>query len=435
MPNTGWDPPQHGDPTDVSGGGLDPSAYYALSPGGRFPGDLWFYLEQLAAADPGVGRTDPAAPKPDYTAPGWLKNLPGAGGKLAAFLAKLHERGVRAGGLGPVSDPLSPNPYTGYSGPGAVYGPAGGPLHGLLDQGNPSILDDVGYPPQAANDTGPPAVEGGGGGGGGGKALEWDFQPTQGMTYKPQFVGWEPTAPFTVGTHSAGKSSLTPAKLPPPPKGKKPPKKPKQPAGGAPPGPGPRPGVRPPPGGGGIPLPFDPGVGEPLPRDDSDAALARELMAILDPGGTGLPRELLALIKPDMSGLREGDPADMSQIFKGTPGWVYDPTLSNEPGGFPFATPRGQLPGEHDDDYTAYLHDRGFSNESIYGIMNGWGTGPVVSGPQGGDYHFANTGTPTWGSSGSFPGQAAGDGRPSNAAGGGHTDPNQRMLISPFPFI
>ncbi len=390
MPYSGADPYEHGTTFDPVGQSLDWSTYHLLSPGGRFPNDLGMFLEWLAASDPGPGR-DPGSPNPGFEIPSDIEERKGI---LAAILRQI-ERDQRAGGIGPVSNPLEAGPpYLTWSGPGARFGPEGGPLHGLLDQGGDRLLDrDYGPEPAPPSGAEPPK----GKGGGGEPKFNFQFQPYEGTTYTPQFQGWDPTQPFTNARPPSGpgKSSITPAPgapvLPP---GKKP---------------------KPPKGGGGGKVPAGPGGGPGAPGGGGKGGGPQQEAATTPPGGTPGPSgpagppptlaEVLAGLRtifdqnPDAPGLnpaaflREGGfrGYDPGFLDKGTPGWTRDPSLGIlNTAGMPRQTPRSKEGGESLDEYMTYLHDLGYDNESILGLLNKWGAGEVMRDPFTGDLGFSN---------------------------------------------
>lgn len=387
MPQTGFDQyePGGGNLFDPAGNSLNLSDYYLLSAGGRFPGDLNAFLEYMAAMDPGPGRESPGAPNPDYNVPDWLQKLPGPLGSIIGKLLSGHERNVRAGGIDPVSNPLEAGPaYFPWSGPGARFGPEGGPLHGTLDQGGDRLQDRDYGPEPPTSDTSPPKSKGGGGGGGN---FNFQFQPYEGMNYTPQFVGWDPTQPFTAGKQSGpGKSSISAApQAPAPPPGKAP----KPPKGGG--GGGKVPGGPGAPGGGGkgggpqqeksTAPPAGPAGPPPTP-----AEVMAGLKSIFDQNPDAAGMNLAAFLRE--GGFRGYDPGF---IGKGTPGWTRDPSLGiMNTAGFPRQTPRAQDAGESMDEYMTYLHDIGYDQESILGLLNKWGAGEVMRDPFTGELNFGN---------------------------------------------
>lgn len=434
MPDSGGGDFESGAPIDVSGGGLDPSAYYALSPGGAFPGAQQNYLAWLSGVSRGT-----AGSNPDFELPDWLTNA----GKGTGILSKFINWNAQNGGVGnpPTGFGLGNTggyPYQTYSGPGAAYGPQGGPLSGLLDQGNPNNVDGptstVNVPPNTNKSPRPR-----GGGGGGSVAPNFTFTPYAGIGFKPSFVGWQPITPGTPGPYAptqfvtpggrAGPSNTMPAPgsgTPPAPaanphptgkwrgpnKGK--PFGPRPGAPGAPAGPG---GNSPngPPGSAG-------GPGGPL---NPDAALH----------GPG-PNSAIDHRDPTFSGYNPNN------LDKATPGWQLDPSTGiNNTAGMGAPTLPAPKNGESWDDYYNQLHDLGLSGDTIAAVLGpygytqhgagsgesngnaqgpsswswGWGTGPVVGGPNDpGGYHFANQGI--------GPGGFGGGADNFGASGGGKTD-------------
>ena len=385
MPFTGFDPFEPGGPIDASGGGLDPSAYYLLSPGGRFPGDLANYLEYLASR--GNGETA----NPDYKLPDWATNLPGWFGRIA----RAHQWNVQNNGPGTVAEPLGGYPYSFFSGPGAWYGPPGGPLHGVADQGTDRFLDGPDAPPPG----GDPGSGGGRRGGGGGG--EWNGPsglPTYGgLNFTPQFLDWQPLAPRAT-------SATPPTRFVP---GAGSSIRPAAPAPGRPTGGGrqerPPKGATPPPGAG------RPGRGAPAPqpagnpRQGAPASGSDPFLAWLE-SMLGGPLGSDARHTPFGAVLRDGYAGvDVGNIDRGTPGWRRDPTTGvHDTSGMPLPTPRPPQSGESESGYIDYLHGLGFGVEDIFGILgdrgfhrnddgnwnwSGWGTGPVVRGANG--YEFA----------------------------------------------
>lgn len=407
MPYTGYDP---FGPQDPSGGGLDPSLYYALSSGGRFPGDEQNYLEYLAAQSRGT-----AGGNPDYDVPDWLTRL----GRIGRLLGS-HERNVQRGGEGQAPSDVGGYPYHFFSGPGASYGPPGGPLHGLVDQGRPTDPWDGPDRPQGGSTGG---GDGKGGRGGGGPKFNFNFTPYAGMQHQSSFVDWQPTQAFAGSSgptrFAQGQgSSSRPAQTTPP-----------LGAGG---------GVRlPGVGGGGGQGGGRGGAGQggqgrgggrggggkgggknTKPTQTDPAA---EFLSWLF-GSRGEGNRWGAAPGP---GLRPniGGGVDVNNIDKGTPGWMQDPTTGIwDTRGMPNATPFGPNPGESFDSYLGRLHDSGLDSEAIGGLVGpygfhqnekgeweqGWGTGPVIRGPGG--YQFANENRGGGGSTG-----GGGGGNKSNA--------------------
>lgn len=80
---------------------------------------------------------------------------------------------------------------------------------------------------------------------------------------------------------------------------------------------------------------------------------------------------------------------DTGYTFRGTPGWMSDPTTGiRNTAGMPLPTAPARSQFGTDDEYIGALHDLGYDMESIIGMMNPWGTGGVVRGSDG--YMFAN---------------------------------------------
>lgn len=416
MPYTGYDP--YG-PQDPSGGGIDPSLYYALSPGGRFPGDTQNYLEYLAAQSRGT-----AGGNPDYDVPDWMTRLGRIGRMLGA-----HERNVRQGGEGQAPSDVGGYPYQFWSGPGASYGPPGGPLHGLVDQGRPTDPWDGADRPQGGGTN---ADGGKGHGGGGGQKFNFNFTPYAGMQHQSSFVDWQPTQAFSGSSGPTrfvlGRGSTSmPATKPPPPLGG---------GFGAGGGGGKGGGGR---GGGGKGGRGGGGAGGGKNGKPTGPASG---------GGSGDPNldflSWLVSSRGDPNrwgaamgpGLRQniGGGVDPNNIDKGTPGWMQDPTTGIwDTRGMPNATPSGPEPGESFDHYLTRLHDSGLDSEAIGGLVGpygfhqtdagdweqGWGTGPVIHGPDG--YQFANA-------AGGKAGLNGGLGGP-NGGGGGGVAPNAGDMI------
>lgn len=442
MPYTGFDP--YGPEPDPSGGGLDPSFYYAASPGGRFPGDEQNRLEWQAAHSRGT-----AGGNPDYDVPDWATRL----GKFGRLLG-LHERNAQQGGEGQEPGAVGGYPYHFFSGPGASYGPPGGPLHGLVDQGRPGDpWDGADRPEYVPQDTGSGKKKHGGGGGGGG--FNFAAMPAyQGIQHQGSFVDWQPTQPFGAASGPTrfvpGQGSSTPRPIAAPAAG-----------GAGKPGVGGQRGA----GGGGVGGVgggAGPGKGRGGKGAGTGAGTGKGKPGKLTPGsprpnGSGNPLDsLLAwLTGRDRVGpggsLRDsiGGGVDPNNLDMGTPGWMRDPTSGvHNTGGFPGATPFAPNPGENFDSYLTRLHDAGFDSGSIGGMLGpngfkqndqggwewGWGTGPVVRGADG--YQFANQGpsfdvhvggspqdqTP-WYHQGTQGGRGGGGGAGGRAGGAGNTGP------------
>lgn len=423
MPDTGGDPGggfgTGGQPIDVSGGGLDPSAYYALSPGGAFPGDEQNLLAWLSGVSRGT-----AGANPNFQLPSWILNS----GKGTGALSKFIQWNATHGGVGDPPTGFGTGqsggyPYQLYSGPGAAYGPQGGPLSGLLDQGNPNNFDG---PTDPAGGSQPPGKGGKvkGKGGGGVAAPNFTFVPYQGIGFKPSFVGWQPIAPGTPGPYpptqfvSPGGRAV-PSNAAPPAAPAGPPSAPARTPTGFWRGPNkgkpqtPR-GGKSPAGGAGV-------AGGPGPLNP-DALLH----------GPG-PNNVSDHRDPTFSGY------DPNTLDKGTPGWLKDPTTGiNNTAGFPGPTIPPPAQGQSFADYLGTLHDLGLNTDTIASLLGpygftqtggagrggnpsdqgppswnwGWGTGPVVGDAGGGNYHFANQG----------PGAGGGGGGDFGASGGGKID-------------
>lgn len=393
MPYSGWDPQQPGAPPsaiDPTGHSLDPSTYYALSSGGRFPGDVWAYLEGQAAMDPSADRSGNRA-NPDYNLPAWLERVPGRMGNIIARLVRGHEWNVRNNNDAALPNPLEAgNPYQGWSGPGARYGPEGGPLHGTLDQGSDHLGDfDYGIWPDGPN--APANNNRRRRGGGGGDFGPLNFQPYGGTPHQSQFVDYQPIAPFSVDN--------SPTRMVPGRGG--------TPVGGTPvggggvgqpavPTPGGGRGERPRPNG----QPSGRGAGASTPPAGAGGRPRGGAGAGTSPFSGNLPPELVELLmgdgSPVLPPLRDradfhtGQHGfDVGYTFRGTPGWTTDPTTGIlNTAGMPRATPPSRGMFSTDDEYITALHDLGWDNESIIGLMNDWGTGGIVRGPEG--YMFAN---------------------------------------------
>jgi hypothetical protein len=398
MPFTGYDPfgpfvP--GGVIDVSGGGMDPSYAWSLAPGGRFPGDDYYYGEYLAGSSRGTHTGNP-----QYDLPDWMTRA-GKPGRVLGW----HERNVQSGGAGQAPHSPGYGTYQFWSGPGAAYGPVYGPTRGLVDQGRPpgTAWDGPEWKPEGTSTSKPGKGKGKGGGGGG----KFVFTPYAGINHQSQFVdmqpiGWgeqatEPTR-FVPG---AGSSTPRPAPAPAPGPGR--------PGGGGqgrrgrggsggrgggpggPVGPG-RPGNQ-----GGRPG-FPGGPIHPMPGE---------------PGMRGRPTDLIGGPGALTSGFRNGifGGVDTNYLDMGTPGgWIRDPSFGTmNTSGFPTQTVPAPRPGESFDSYMTRLHDAGFGNADIGNLVgpggfnnesgewqwDGWGTGPVVRGEDG--YTFARQGSPAAG--------------------------------------
>lgn len=432
MPDTGYSPGGDfgtgGQPIDMSGGGLDPSAYYALSPGGAFPGDEWAYLQWLSGVSRGT-----AGANPSFQLPDWMLHASGGKGALSKFVQwNATHGGVGNPPTGFGTGESGGYPYQLYSGPGAAYGPQGGPLSGLIDQGNPNNIDGPSDPAGGSQPAGK-GTKPKGHGGGGAAAPNFTFSPYQGIGYKPSFVAWQPIAPGSQGPYpptefvspggrAVPSNSVAPLapqtagpKVNPHPTGKW-----RGPNKGKPLGKGGKPPAGAP-GAGGPGGPGGPGGGSGDPLD----------LLLHGPG----PNNVSDHHDPTFSGFNPNN------LDKATPSWVLDPTTGiNNTAGFPGATIPAPKEGQSWDDYYSALHDAGFNMDTIGSLLGpygfeqtggagrggnpseqgppswkwGWGTGPVVGDPGGGGYHFANQGGPGGGAG--APGGGWG------ASGGGHPD-------------
>jgi hypothetical protein len=379
MPYTGYDP---FGPQDPSGGGIDPSLYYALSPGGRFPGDTQNYLEYLAAQSRGT-----AGGNPDYDIPDWMTRL----GRIGRLLGS-HERNVQQGGEGQAPSDVGGYPYQFWSGPGASYGPPGGPLHGLVDQGR---MGDPWDGPDRPEGGSPPSKPHHGGGGKGTPNFGATWQPYQGMQHQSSFVDWQPTQSFSGSSgptrfvQGQGSTSMParPQSMPPLGNGGRHGHGGGSGGGGGSAGGGHRGGA----GNGGA------GGGKNNKPPDDVAGFLDWLA-----GSRGQPNRWGAAPGPGLrDDIRGG--VDVNNIDRGTPGWQEDPTTGTwDTRGMPNATPTGPEPGESFDHYLTRLHDSGLGADAIGGLIGpngfhqnengdweqGWGTGPVIRGTGG--YEFAN---------------------------------------------
>lgn len=417
MPWTGYDPQQSGGPIDVTGGGMDPSYAWALTPG-RFNGDEWAYLEYLAAKDPSASRTadgiGPGDADPNYKAP----KLPGNGAlsKIINALLALHQKNVTDhSGLSNPGDPQQGNVQSAFSGPGAAYGPLTGPTRGLFDQGNDGIFDG----PEGRGDLGTVggAPSGGkhhGGGGGGYTGPSGPVVPTA-QPYQAHFLAWQPTNTGTPRfTGPAGPTSPAPAPAAAP--GKQPPPGGYQGrwrgpnrggsgAGSSSPSPAADGGGATSSGGG------DLSVAEAARQLGLDPKTINDLIAGVSGSGVaagnvpeGGPRGRYDFGQNDFLGY------DTNMLSMNAPGTLRDPSFGvYDTSGMPNPTPFMKNPGETSDDYMTRLHDAGFGMDDIGKLMSmqsGWGGwGTVVGNQGGGGYHFANQ-------------QPAGGGGGSNAMGG-----------------
>lgn len=447
MPDSGNDPQQSGSLLDGSGGGSDTSLYQLLSPGGRFYGDISNYLGFIQAKNTGGqlgnGNEDVSNIQ-----------LPSNYGKLISALLNGLVNNARQGGAGQApGNPLTDGgyPFQLYSGPGASFGPKGGSLNGLLDQGNLSPVDGTDNPFNHLDTAGIPTDNGGGKKGGGGGGGSFSFTPYGGVPFTASFVGYSPTQPGAV-QHAApiiqslvNSGSIT-----------APPSSPGKQGGGSGSGTGgsgsgggghraptwqvggtppaiptggiqrpdgriidkngntiwaPAPGQKVTSGGGG------PGSGNA--GASTNPTGAGQFGGVLPQGG--IPANLFG---PGINGPAGTTPTDrdsrgvnFNNLDKGTPGWLRDPTQGiQNTAGMPLPTlpdPKGMTA----DQYITLLHDLGFTQEDIAGVVSnygfnignpqagppspdghnpgdadnvsfGWGTGPVVRGANG--YMFAN---------------------------------------------
>lgn len=384
--------------------------------------------------------------------------LPGAYGSLISGLINAFVNNGANGGAGQApGNPLTSggDPFQLYSGPGASFGPPGGSLNGLLDQGNPHNVDGLDNPFSKLDQGGsvtPSSAKKGKGGGGGGGGGSFTFTPVnEGNLFTPSFVGMSPTQPGAV-SHPAsfvGGSGAPLGQFPSPGKSSSPVAAPGAPGGSKGSGGGTGSG-----GGGGKKLagvqyggtaPAIPPGGEKrpdgriidaaghtiyIPGSGGASSGPNATAPNTGPAGPGLPvgpdgkptgSILNALLGGGQVAPSDRDPhaLNISNIDKGSPGWTNDPTNSNQnTAGFPHSTlldPSGMSQA----DYIATLHDQGYTNEEIASLVGGygfhisnpqqgppgpngapggdnvsfgWGTGPVVSGPGGGSYHFSNQG-------------------------------------------
>lgn len=403
MPETGFDPFggfTPGAPIDMSGPGTDPSYAWALAPGGRFPGDEYFWREYQAALANGTAGGDP-----NYDpnrAQEWLSGRH----SLLGMLMRGHIAN-QAGGPGQAPTLPGGYPWQGASGPGAAYGPGGNsPTRGLFDLGRPpdTAWDSPEHRPPGEIEVNSPAKKKGNGGGKG----HYTFTPVNGIQHQSQFVDWQPITPGTTSTEATrfipGLGSSTPiqtqASAPAAAGRGKQPRAGRAGAGGgdggsrtgAGAGTKPIAGARP--GGGGTPVPLGqvPGSG--------DGSVPRGAQINL---GTTMRENIFGGV-------------DTNNLDHRTPGWLRDPTTGiMNTSGFPNATPfaptsggyrtsMGQLiPGQNFDDYATALHDAGYNSEDILSLLGpygyrqddqgnwqwGWGTGPVMRDPVTGAYGFA----------------------------------------------
>lgn len=195
-------------PTETFLPPTDQGAYYAFSPGGRFPGDTYFWNE----VQEGLRHLERHAADPSYQLPDWVTRNKG----LLGWLGRAHEQNVQEhGGVNPTGNPFAGGGGHLYSGPFASYGPPGGPLHGLLDRGNSGIYDAPETPGLGGGGGG---TSGGAGGGGGGKkpyAGPVGPPTAQAMPWQSSFVGWNPGGPAQMVPGKAFSSSAPPSGSPP----------------------------------------------------------------------------------------------------------------------------------------------------------------------------------------------------------------------------
>jgi hypothetical protein len=399
---TGHDPRYGGEPIDPSGGGSDPSAYYAQSPGGRFRGDTQNFLDYLVGVERGT-----AGANPDYDVPAWAERLPGLYGRFARW----HETNARTGGTGNAPDYADPSLYL-YSGPGARFGPPGGPLHGLLDQERPQPWDGPELPPDQGPAR-PNRPRGGGGGGGGGN---FQFQSYGGLNHRPSFVDWQPENPIGEPTRYVYGENTRQAPAPAPIGGR-----PGGSGGGG--GRGPGRGAGGPGGGSGRGTPGPAGPARPRggqPTEDDFFGWLSDMF------GGGGPEDKIARGRDFRAGMGGG--VDMNLLDKGQPGgWVRDRTLNPNMAGHrtPDTIPQPRA-GQGVQEYMDELARLGFDTESIASLIGpsgfgvnretgqmtgdwGWGTGPVTRGENG--YQFANGSGPGAGTGFSLFGPGPGNNR------------------------
>lgn len=428
MPYTGYDPygglPQGG-AIDASGGGMDPSYYYALSPGGRFPGDSQNFFEYLAAQSTGANQGNP-----DYQLPAWMSRIanivPGRAGNMLERGLSAHERNVQSPGSGQTpTDPSAGYPYQTFSGPGAPYGPANGPGTGLIDYDRPvgQNWDGPEYRPPGGGDAAP---AGGGRGGGGGKPRQtFNYTPYQGMNYQSHFVDNQPISPFTPGPYSPTRMV----------EGNK---APSQSAAPSIPATGPRaPAAGRGTGGGGSGTGAGvsrPGVGTGSRPGSTPAGLPPVRGTSPSPGDPWVPGAMGTHIGETLRGNTFGG-VNTNALERGTPGWQDDPTAGiYDTSGFPGSTLSAPRHGESFEAYMTRLHDDGMSSDDIFSALGrygfspnqgssmgphqpgdpgagddwewNWGMGPVTRGEYG--YDFARN---------SFGGAGSSTGRPSTDFG------------------
>ncbi|HBY61922.1 MAG TPA: hypothetical protein DEH78_19045 [Solibacterales bacterium] len=175
-------------PTETFLPPTDQGAYYAFSPGGRFPGDTYFWSE----VQEGLRHLERHQADPSYQLPEWVTRNRG----LLGWIGRAHEQNVQQhGGVGGVGNPLAGGGGHLYSGPFASYGPPGGPLHGLLDRGNAGIFDAP-ETPGLGGGGGGTSGDGGGGGGGRGPYTGPTGPPmAQTSPWQSSFVAWNPGGP------------------------------------------------------------------------------------------------------------------------------------------------------------------------------------------------------------------------------------------------
>lgn len=294
-------------------------------------------------------------------------------------------------------------PYHFFSGPAADYGPQGGPLHGLVDQGRPEIWDTPEHRPPG-DEAGPGQ---GGGRRGGGRGGNYTFTPYAGMAGGGSFVDWQPIQPGTPGPYEptrfvpGGGGDPLSAAQPPGGRGGR--------RGGGAGGRGGAGGQGQRQGGGGS------GAGggqRPAPapaQPASSPASPLDIMAqIVFGGGTGGHNPGIG----EASRAATHGGVDVGNLDFATPGWTRDPTTGIlNTSGFPGSTIPAPRDGESFDEYLTRLHDAGFDQATIQSLLGGqgfspgdhnvttgrddpwtwnWGTGPVVR--DEGGYRFARSG-------------------------------------------
>jgi hypothetical protein len=435
----GYNNTNPGDSIDTTGGGIDPTSYWSQSPGGQFPGADFFLNQGLTYNpnnEPGgglgpVGQNGPPGTDPYAN----TKGLKGAIGRFMWNNQGPSDPNSVVNGLNGAGYPF----YSTFSGPGAAYGPNGGPNQygtGTIDAGNKNLIDglDLGGGNTQLLTNGPPVRPKGHGGGGGAPTNPWNFSGAETQkVYQPTFVAWQPTNTF--GDPSIGKPGQNPATLGP-----------TKFVSAAPPTLGPPPAAPAPPktapkghghsgggvvtqgapiGGGGPAIQGGPNAGKDPSKLFADwvnqhggQPTSKQLMDYLGliqsagghggaPTGSGLanlhlPGGLLA----EMGGQNVGvgpksfaDPTysgiDTNMIERGTPGWLPNPTTQvSNTGGWPLSTPVDQG-NMTPDQWGQALREQGFGTEYINQLMgqmslSPWGAGPVMADPSGGNYHFMN---------------------------------------------